>query len=179
MPRKPESPWIYLFIGLGCIGLAVAVVASTVDNTIKGWSSRTWPKTRGTVVRSWVEEWQSDKGGGRSFVLGAIYRYEVAGKHYENNNVKFSKQLEAGDRARGEEQLAKLAPSGGTCVVYYDPKDPARSCLVPGATLFYLIVLPFLVLLFFFIGVICTWGSARRILAGEKSAVGVRACPAQ
>jgi hypothetical protein len=164
--RKPDSPWVILFIGLGCCGLGVAVVASSLGDAVNGWLSRNWSKTQGTVLRSWVEEWQSDNGS-RSYTLCAIYRYSVDGKRYENNKVQFSNQLRAGDHARGAEELAKIAPNGKPCVVYYDPDDPSRSCLVPGPSLFYLIFLPTLALFFFLIGSVGTWGSARQILTGK------------
>jgi hypothetical protein len=175
--RKADSPWIFLCIGLGCVGLAVAIVASTLGDAINGWSSRAWPKTQGTVVRSSVEEWQSNKGA-RSFQLAAIYRYEVAGKRYESDRIQFCKQLQAGDRARGEEALAKIAPSGRPCPVYYDPSDPSRSCLIPGASLFYLIFLPSMALFLFLIGGVCIRGSARQILSAGKLTVPARASAA-
>jgi hypothetical protein len=172
--RKPDSPWAFMLGGLALVGLGVAVVVSTLGDTIEGLLSRSWPKTQGTVVQSRVEEWLSNKGS-RSFTLVANYRYEVAGKRYESSNIQFCRQLHAGDRARGEEELAKIAPAGKPCVVYYDPSDPARSCLVPGASLFYLVFLPLLAVFFLLVGGICAWSSARRIVAGEKTALAVKA----
>jgi hypothetical protein len=166
--RKKDSPWLILSIGLGSIGLGIAVVVSTVGDAVSGWSSRNWPKTRGTVVRAWVQEWESDRGG-RSYSLSATYKFEVNGKRYEGDRVRFSNQLQAGDFRRGEEELAKIATTGKPCDVYYDPSDPTRSCLVPGASLFYLIFLPLLAGLFLLVGVTCTLGSIRQILSAGKS----------
>ena len=176
-PRKPDSPWVILVIGLVIFGLGVAVVVNMAGEIVNGVASRSWPKTQGTLVRSYVEEWRSNRGG-RSYNLVAIYRYEVDGKPYENDRISFARQQQAGDRAIGEQELAKVAPSGKPCAVYYDPSDPKRSCLVPGSSLFYLVFLPFLSLVFLLVGGVCTWGSANQILGGKKPAVASNTGPA-
>jgi hypothetical protein len=163
--RKPDSPMVVLAIGLVLIGFGITVVATTASSAINGWSSRNWPKTQGRVVRSWVVDYTSSKSAARSYQLNAIYRYEVSGKRYESNTVGFGKRLESGDHASGEEELAKVAAEGKTCTVYYDPDDPSLSCLVPGPSLFYLVFLPLLSMFFLFIGSVCTWGSAKQLLA--------------
>jgi len=161
--RKPASAEVTLLIGLVILGLGVTVVANNLDNFVKGWSSQNWTKTQGVVVRSWVDEFISNRGS-RSFTLGAIYRYQVDGRIYESSKVQFSNQLQSGDKARGEQELAKIAPARQYCVVYYDPKDPAQSCLIPGLSYFYLVFLPLLALFFLLIGGIGTWKSGREVL---------------
>jgi hypothetical protein len=153
-----------LATGLILLCLGVLSLVRYSDDFINGWSSRSWPKTRGTIVRSWLEEWVSNKGG-HSFKVRAVYAYQVAGIRYENDKIQFSNQLSGGDRSYGAQQLAKIAPAGQSRDVYYDPNYPSRSCLIPGVSVFYLTLVPCLTGLFLLGGVICTCSGLRRFFA--------------
>jgi ribosomal protein S27E len=161
--RRRASPDVMLGISLVMISLGVASVAKYSENTINGWASRNWPKTRGLVARSWLEEWVSTKSGHISY-LRAVYTYEIAGIRYENDKVEFTSQIGGGGRAYGERELARIAPAGQPCDVYYNPNRPSLSCLVPGVSALYLTVLPFVTLFFFLIGVVGLWTSVRQVL---------------
>jgi hypothetical protein len=162
--RKPSSPSVIFGIGLFMLGLGVVSVVRNFDDFVHGWASSKWPKTTGVVSRSWVEDYISNKGS-KSYELRAVYQYEVGGIRYQNDTIHFSKQLQSGDHAIGERELAKIAPVGKPCTVYYDPNRPTVSCLVPGVSVFYLTILPFLTCFFFLVGGVCTWTSVRKMLA--------------
>jgi hypothetical protein len=168
--RKSSSPGVMFGIGIVVLGMGIYSLVHRSSDVINGWSSRNWPKTRGTIARSWLEEWVSTRSG-HTFELHAIYQYEVAGIRYQNDKVEFSNKLAGGGREFANKELAKIAPDGKACDVYYDPNRPSCSCLVPGITTFYLIFMPSLTLFFFFIGGVSTWVSAWKMIRDVKIAL--------
>lgn len=163
-PRRRTTAEGALAAGVIFLGLGVWSVVSHAENTFYGWSSRNWPKVRGTIVRSWLDEYISTKGG-HSFEVRAVYAYKVGGIRYENDKIKFSTQLTGGDRPYGEQELARIAPAGQPRDVYYDPDRPSRSCLIPGVSAYYYTIFPFVTGLFFLIGGTSMWVAVRKFLA--------------
>jgi hypothetical protein len=162
-PRR-RSPEGMLFVGLVLLGLGVLSLYRNGEKFCNGWASGNWPKTRGKVMRSWLEEYISNKGA-HTFEVRAVYTYTVAGIRYENDTVEFTSQLVGGGREYGEKQQAKYAPAGKACDVYYDPNQPQRSCLLPGLSGVYMTIVPCLTVFFFLLGGVTTWTAVRGFLA--------------
>jgi hypothetical protein len=135
-------------------------VACSIYGVVEGLASRDWPKTQGIVVNSSVEEWFSARGG-YSYTLVANYRYDVGGKRYAGNRVRLVNQRQPGDQQQGLQELAKVAPAGKSCVVYYDPANPTKSCLLPGTSSFHIVFLPLFATLLWSVGGVCLFKSRR------------------
>ena len=111
--------------------LGAWVVAMLVRSLRLGRASLQWPHTQGTVTNSLVKRELSGPGGGYSYVPLITYTYEVDGAAYEGNTFTY----------RGINAKKKIAtkiveglPKGQLVDVYYDPSEPSRAVLLPGAS---------------------------------------------
>lgn len=123
--RLPAAkPWIsFLGFVLGIAGIWLAIVAfGRVTDRI---ATRDWPTAEGRIVESTVT-------GDRSFAPRITYEFEVAGKQFggtSDRNVPLF-----GNKRRNMEVAAKeieAYPVGAPVTVYYHPKDPSQSTIMP------------------------------------------------
>jgi len=94
--------------------------------------SQHWPAVDGTIINASLGKQSSQTGPGRTtnrtYAARINYRYMVGSRVYSNNIICIGGELNSSFKGRAEERLAKF-PEGTTVPVYYDPANPARSCL--------------------------------------------------
>jgi hypothetical protein len=106
-----------------------------------GLEAQSWPTTQGVFTghqRAYLSR-------GRYHYEGLLvrYAYTVAGVSYVNSRRGSPVDLQDGfpDSEEGRRQLQEHYPRGTACMVYYNPADPAESCIEPqGPSLATLIV---------------------------------------
>jgi hypothetical protein len=101
------------------------------------WSGRqaeraaaSWARGEGRIVESRVEP-QNEPGGARPNLRYAVriaYEYDVAGKTYRNDRVRFRGSVLCATPAEAEAERARF-PVGATVAVRYDPARPAAAVL--------------------------------------------------
>jgi len=118
-----------IFAGIGLFALFRGLVHLRTSR-----ASRDWPSVTGEVVVATVEvSVSSDEDGtSRSYAPRVVYKYAVAGQGYTSDQIIIGSTLQYPSRARAEAKLAYR--SGQQVAVYYDPGNPARAVLEPGAT---------------------------------------------
>jgi hypothetical protein len=88
-----------------------------------------WPTVEGRVIRSAVELIRGGKGG-TSYDSEVFYEYQIEGRTYSSNGVRF------GDLGSGTDSNARTVvdryPTGAKVVVFVSPENPAESVLEPG-----------------------------------------------
>jgi hypothetical protein len=94
--------------------------------------SAEWPKTEGTVTRFKITQ---DGGPDESNLPAAEvrYRYSVDDKQYSGDLVAFGTRNMHTNLGLVE-RLARAYPKGTRVQVAYDPENPGRAVLEPGAT---------------------------------------------
>jgi hypothetical protein len=123
-------PFLSLFVVVG-VGLA----GYGVYNWFKVEQVRTqWATTQGQILSSRLTH--NDDTTGTSI----RYQYTVAGRQYESDNVRVGGDFSSSDGSEAA-AIVDRYPAGGTCTVYYDPADPARSVLVAETNTFMVISL--------------------------------------
>jgi len=105
-----------------------------------------WEAVPGTIEKAGIEETWSQ--GQTQFVPRVTYRFKHKGIEFLGDQIA-PHELKSSGRSKAEEAIAAYSP-GGEVTVYFDPEDPARSVLQPGArNKDYLVLgLPLLLLLF-------------------------------
>lgn len=92
--------------------------------------SKTWPRTQGTVLKSYVAPFGMGARG--DYMATIIYKYTINGQVYKSHRLSViqtaSKQLTS---LRG---FVAEHPEGTQVTVYFSPNDPSLSVLVPGLT---------------------------------------------
>lgn len=90
--------------------------------------AKKWPHRPGTIIST---ELRSDLISKRPrFFVVPHYKFKVDGRDFEGETLSFTADSESKDLA--EEERAKY-PDGAKVEVYFDPKEPTKSCLLPGA----------------------------------------------
>jgi hypothetical protein len=89
--------------------------------------AQAWPSTEGLVLVSEVR----DEGGENGWRAHVSYRYEVAGRVYENSRIAVA--VEYGREGfQAHQELAGRFPEGTQVTVYYNPQNPADAALIKG-----------------------------------------------
>lgn len=95
-------------------------------------ASAQWPSVPGVIVHSEAKRRLTAPGApirdSHMYHPLIRYRYEVGGQSYENDVVELGGRLRR-TRRRMQQQVAQY-PRGAEVAVYYDPRDPARACLL-------------------------------------------------
>jgi hypothetical protein len=99
-------------------------------------ASKNWTGLSGTVTSSAVKQVDnvlpSRYSRNYHFQPAITYEYTVKNKTYQQNHVSFP-DPSFEDERKAQEFIAQYQP-GDSVKVYYDPKDPQRSCLNNGIT---------------------------------------------
>jgi hypothetical protein len=128
-----------LFSAVGVI-LAVSggvFLIQSIRKLLEAVASKNWPSTPGKVVSSEVKQserkLQSDSGPEKTVTVYEVHiRYEYSVKNVVFSGIDVSEgPSSTTDRAWAEARVAQF-PRGKEMPVYYSPKDPTRSLLVPG-----------------------------------------------
>ena len=119
-----EQPLV--FVGAGVILLVFGVYMG-----VQGERSRNWPTAPGIVTESYVQSSRSltDRRQ-RSSSARITYRYPVNGTFYTNDVISYGKGL-----FDNEYTQVRVYAQGSRVEVRYDPGNPARAVLDPGAGL--------------------------------------------
>ena len=90
-----------------------------------------WPSVMGTMIshRAGPAGGGDDGDGGFEAMVG--YTYSIDGTGYSGSRVQWSEPLVYPDHATALDLLQQEFPVHKPVRVYYDPKDPSRSCLKP------------------------------------------------
>lgn len=110
-------------------GLAAVVYGFREIRRVK--AAESWPTATGVVESSDVTTSRRRKGRTRYYVH-VVYRFEVAGKAYSGHGFKPN-----GNSVSGSSEAALMQSkyaAGKTCLVHYDPDDPAECCVEMGTT---------------------------------------------
>lgn len=137
---KFESPWYMVLAGVVILGLGGKAAYWVVGDTWRGVASPTWETTQGTVVQSGLGQAYSSRVGAK-YSLAVVYRYSVDGREYENDRLSFPEWSASGSESYYRKQLESKYPLGGSCTVYYNPGNPAESCLEPGPSILFIVVM--------------------------------------
>jgi hypothetical protein len=115
-----------LFFGL--------IFGAFLSGALRGWQSRHWPATGGTVEESFVRECErtSESSINPTILYEPVvrYRYEVNGEKKESRQIGFL-GVRSTSEAAAEKVIAKY-PKEAKVTVYYHPKLPHLAVLEPG-----------------------------------------------
>jgi hypothetical protein len=119
MKQVVQQMLVALFLllsGMGCLALGLYW-------TIMGQAASSWEQVNGVLI-SWRRTSSSPKGMGSRTSIQK-YSYSYGGQTYEGNKVAFG--------TADEGKVAQIVHNTtDQLVVWVDPKNPARSVLVPG-----------------------------------------------
>jgi len=121
---------------LGALALLIggACLYWGLDTTATIRASASWPTVTGAVLASRVERDSTRiRGGGynRHYVADVRYGYDVAGRRHESGTFVFGVPHAFPDSSAARAEV-EAYPPGRQVTVFYDPRDPATSCLTPG-----------------------------------------------
>ncbi len=115
-------------------GLGAVLILAGLYMWRAGSATRSYTRTRGRVVRAEVEEIpRTSEEGGPGFRPLVRYAFEARGRTYESERISIGEAsgLESSD-AQDARRIVDRYPSGAEVDVWFDPRDPGRSVLVPG-----------------------------------------------
>lgn len=129
-----------LFLGLALVFfgmvLAYSYTSSYAEYEIaksNALASPKWPSTMGTITSSRVNyEFGWGNGSLAHYVPDVVFRYSVNGKEYSGHQISFPKPRYLG--SVDADRVRDAYPIGSEVQVFYDPLNPATSCLVTGIT---------------------------------------------
>ena len=120
-----EKNYFDLIVSILAITFGVLCIFMALIRGYQGRSSLKWPSVTGTVRHANVIE--EEEEGGVRFRVDLAYRYIS----YEGNNIWFGIDTSFGSYADAKRLIIDLK-SGQPIEVYYNPKNPEISALVPG-----------------------------------------------
>ena len=116
---------------LALVGIGVVLLVFGLYMAVQGERSRNWPTAPGIITASEMQSNYSLTGRRRRSRSARIaYRYPVNGKFYTNDVISYGKGL-----FDNEYTTVRLYAQGSRVDVHYDPGNPARAVLDPGAGL--------------------------------------------
>lgn len=123
------------------VGLIWTILFYLVMRAIAlGIKSKTWPQANGHVVNSVITGVKPSETGMlvRTYRVIIQYKYTVNGTTYLSDLISYNdlvyQVVNKGLRSKkGAIYLASKYPSGSEIMVYYDPQNPNRAILEPGA----------------------------------------------
>ena len=111
----------------GAVLLLVLVIRRLALQAVrqKMREAESWHSTEGLVLESEVR----DEGGENGWRAHVRYRYEVAGRVYDNSRIAVA--VEYGREGfQAQEELTARFPVGAKVTVYYNPQNPADAALI-------------------------------------------------
>jgi hypothetical protein len=144
-------------------------------------ASTQWPKVDGVIASSEVAK-SKDSDGDTMYSAEVVYKYEVEGRKLESDNVFFGGDYSSSSRSDASGTVNRY-PTGKEVEVYYDPDDPSKAVLEPGAKwMSYMVygigMVFFVVGLLVVIGPLCYLALAAFVIGGAATgAIGKRRDP--
>lgn len=148
--RTSKAPSLSLgvFVGLVTLLALAAGLRGLIwlySDSLLGYQSLSWPHTRGQIIFSYVETSAGPRGS-TEYAVAAIYTYEVDGIAFQGEQIAFP-ETRSSSRSEIESQL-KAYPPGAVVNVYYDPHKPEVACLQPGFSIWFVVCMGPMSLLF-------------------------------
>ncbi|MCB0354700.1 MAG: DUF3592 domain-containing protein [Bdellovibrionales bacterium] len=115
---------IFLMVGVGAILYAAYL-------RLRAWSSQSWRKAKGTILRSSrVEEHTSSGDSGPGVIVKAEieYEYRVDSKKYTGDAICIGGEFFTSFEGAASRFLRRY-PEGKEVSVYYNPHSPKDCCL--------------------------------------------------
>mgnify|MGYP006295473941 CR=1 FL=1 len=110
--------------------MGIVLVYDRVRLLQAGHDSTAWPTAAGTVVDASAESVAGIRVG-PGWRLKVNYVYEVEGRVFDGNLLRFSQRPGSMSRADAEMAISEFEPAS-SIEVRYDPDQPSRSVLFPG-----------------------------------------------
>ena len=104
-----------------------SLTVSSIRDVLAGISSYRWPTTQARVLAISLHPGTRWVGDTTAVV---DYEYVVANQRYVSNRCTYSGR----STGLGASKVARELSRGDLVTVYYDPVDPAHSCLRPGTS---------------------------------------------
>jgi hypothetical protein len=120
-----------LAVGLGLIAGGLIYL---LWQLVEQYPSYTWPTVEGEVVSQQLRAFRVYRRhhSYRAAELSLVYEYEVAGQKYHSDQYSLWAQKYR-EREQTVQAYAANYQQGSPIKVYYDPNDPSRTVLMPGA----------------------------------------------
>ena len=125
---------------VGCELFGVMMLVMFGYFALKGQATSKWPSVEGTVVESRVAR-SSPTSGGPRYYARVKYEYDVNGVNYAAKTISIGAMREFARESSAAKIVGKY-PVGKRARVYYDPEDPSRAVLEPGASSDVITILP-------------------------------------
>ncbi len=98
--------------------------------TINAFATRYWDTSEGMVYSSEIEFATASLGTSAFYHPNVTYRYRIEGKVYTGQSIYYSDLAFLSFEAAQE--LVEQFPTSQVTTVYYNPRDPEETVLVPG-----------------------------------------------
>jgi hypothetical protein len=121
---------LFVLFAVICWPIAAWFILTGRGARAQALASQKWPTAPGTVLQSEVVRTVrlfSNEANDYIYTPTVRYAYEVAGKRYEGDTIRFG--LIVGKQPFQEDGVIKPYPVGGAVNVHYDPADPKTSVL--------------------------------------------------
>lgn len=127
-PGMSKTFWVIigLFFLLGVYGM--------INSLIVKLQTPSWPTVEGKIIESSYEDSGFSKYNPSPCKLNITYSYDLGGEHYENNNFGGFTAGSCTNENDGAQIIKTRFYPGAVIPVYYNPKNPNESVLMPGAT---------------------------------------------
>lgn len=106
-----------------------AVTAYAVPTLWYGWRALRWPAAAGRILTADVRHRRGRRGG---YLPEVAYEYVVGDQTATGSRLTFGGRTLLSER--GARTALRGAEPGVEVTVYYDPRQPHRSVLLPGVT---------------------------------------------
>ena len=164
--KKYKETIILSSVCLGLIVLGFAVILWGNRHIQFAKNSEKWPTVTGKIINYRIDEVHNTRSNYFDYHPYILYYYEISGSKYRNELVRFGPRLEGRKICN---QLKEVYKPGTEVEIFYNPKDPSISCLMPGSVnLFAYLVYPF-GLLFIVFGVFLLYMHIKKDLLGKKT----------
>lgn len=110
--------------------MAIGLIQDRVRLLSDGVSSLQWPTVVGTVIDAEAEQIAGARAG-PGWRIYVDYRYEVNGREYRADRLRFTRRLGGRTRTQAADELLQYVPEGPV-LVYYNPRRPERAVIEPG-----------------------------------------------
>lgn len=131
---------IVMMMGVAFMLVGIVTTGIMLRMLVLAIRSRRWPFVMGRLQRAGLKTveyiGQEPDGGSDSARMAAVdfaYEYEVDGRHFQGRRVTFSDHVSKTQPTL--ERLVEEFRQAGHVRVFYDPKHPQRSVLLPGPRL--------------------------------------------
>jgi hypothetical protein len=106
--------------GAGCVGVGIW----------RGFRTRLaqrWPQVRGEIIVARVAEYAGRNG--YTYEPSVRYRYEVNGRIYDSDRIRFASTLDLPNSHSSAERVLQSYQRGSQVPVHYNPADPSDAVL--------------------------------------------------